>query len=267
LFTLAACVLYLVFLYFKSTVIRLRLLVTYLDKVELDVNPLFKLTAIIGLLLLAACSNEDPHYDLINRGGVYYEINALTPFNGVSVNYHDNGQVKHEKYYKDGKLDGLQKSYFEIKGDALGSDREKGQLRSTENFKGGNKNGLQETYQQNGHLKFKWVLKDGIRNGFYKSYRKDGTLGSNTNFKDGKLNGLQEIYYKNGQLKYSTHYKDEKLDGLRKGYYDNGQLKYTAHYKDEKLDGLQEHYQQNGHFSYKICYKSGKEVDISYCEK
>jgi antitoxin component YwqK of YwqJK toxin-antitoxin module len=267
LFPLAPCVLYLVFLYLNSIFIRFRLLVTYLHKVELDVNQRFKLITTIGLLLLAACSNKDPYYDLINRGGVYYEVNALTPFNGVSVNYHDNGQVKYEKYYKDGKQDGLQKSYFEVKGDALGSDREKGSLRSKENFKGGSKNGLQEAYQLNGHLKFKWILKDGIRNGFYKSYRKDGKLESNTNFKDGKLNGLQEIYYKNGQLKYATHYKDEKLDGGRKGYYDNGQLKYTAHYKDEKLDGLQQQYQQNGHFSNAICYKNGEEVDLSDCEK
>ena len=131
------------------------------------------------MVLLASCSvKEVPSSDLVERQGVTYEINSQTPFTGIAVNYHENGQLLFKVNYKDGKRDGLAEGYHE-----------NGQLNEKSNFKDGKLDGLQESYYENGQLKRKG------------------------NFKDYKLDGLAEVYHENGEVWGKLCYKnDEETD-------------------------------------------------------
>ena len=54
-----------------------------------------KLTLLITMLMaISGCSNEGP--TLVERGGIYYEVDSQTPFTGSSVSYHENGQLEHK---------------------------------------------------------------------------------------------------------------------------------------------------------------------------
>jgi antitoxin component YwqK of YwqJK toxin-antitoxin module len=86
-----------------------------------------KLTILIAMLIaIGGCSNEVPYDQLVQRGGLNYEVNSQTPFTGSIVGYHENGQLEVKGNYKDGLEDGLSENYYE-----------NGQLKLTGNYKDG----------------------------------------------------------------------------------------------------------------------------------
>ena len=71
---------------------------------------MYRVLVVLSFALLAACSpNEVPSEHLVERQGVFYEINSQTPFTGRSVSYHKNGQLESTVNWKDGKKDGLKR--------------------------------------------------------------------------------------------------------------------------------------------------------------
>ena len=143
-----------------------------------------KLLPIIFILILSSCSKEVPlevlPEQLVVRNETSYLVNSMEPFTGITVSYHENGQLRFKGNYKDGKEDGLV-----------------------------------ERYDENGQLEFKLNYKDGKQDGLTETYYKNGQLQYKTNFKDGKEDGLSERYDENGQLILRRNYKDGKReDGL-----------------------------------------------------
>jgi len=62
-----------------------------------------KILNILSFVLLVSCGPKELASDqLVERQGVHYEVNSTTPFTGVVVDYHDNGQL--EWYYETGQL-------------------------------------------------------------------------------------------------------------------------------------------------------------------
>ena len=123
-------------------------------------NQFFKLTTIIGLLFLVACApNEVPSKNLVERQGVFYEINSRTPFTGVSVEYYLDTIIKNE--FEERVL--LQRATFEkgIKSGLYESFHPNGQLKSKGNYKDGKEDGLREWYDENGRLQSKECYKNG----------------------------------------------------------------------------------------------------------
>jgi hypothetical protein len=91
-----------------------------------------KILIILSLVLLASCSTKEvPTDELIERQGIIYEINSQTPFSGRSVSYLENGQRIGEETYKDGKVDGSVRIYYE-----------NGELRSKVCYKNGEKTNM-----------------------------------------------------------------------------------------------------------------------------
>jgi len=125
-----------------------------------------KILIILSLVLLAACSSKEiPYENLVVRQGVHYEVNSQTPFTGVTVKYHENGQLESKGNYKDGKKDGLSERY-----------RINGQFWVGENYKDGLLDGLSESYHMNGQLAYKGNYKDGKKHGLEESYLENGQL-------------------------------------------------------------------------------------------
>ena len=65
------------------------------------------------LLLIVGCSKTIDVDKLVERGGLYYEINSDKPFSGETVEYFENGQKSEERTYKNGFEDGLWTNWYE----------------------------------------------------------------------------------------------------------------------------------------------------------
>ncbi len=60
-----------------------------------------RLLLVMGIV---GCGQTVDLSKLVDRGGLRYEINSETPFTGVAVYKHENGQKQEEATWKDGKL-------------------------------------------------------------------------------------------------------------------------------------------------------------------
>ena len=161
--------------------------------------------------------------------------------------YYENGQLKLEHNYEDGKLDGLSKEYFE-----------NGQLKYIHNYKNGEYHGLLKGYYIDGKLKYEFNYKNDKKDGLCKDYFENGQLKFEGNYKEGKLDGLCKDYFENGQLKFEGNYKEGKFHGLCKGYYETGQLKFEGNYKEGKRHGLCKDYYETGQLEIEENYKEDK---------
>ena len=239
-----------------------------------------KLLTLTCLLILSSCAKEIPSDQLVKRQGLFYEINTTTPFNGRTVSYHQNGQLRSKANYKNGKYNDLREIYFE-----------NGELQAKVNYKNGKKDGLWELHFHvnfwDYHIKAYYHslprypgphypapaekceddrffcpfytrqnYKDGKKDGLIEYYRLNGQLLAKGNHNDKGLDGPCEFYYDDGQLEYRINYKDGKKDGLWEEYYKNGQLKSRKNYIDNREDGLRESYFENGQLREKRYYSS-----------
>ena len=195
-----------------------------------------KLLPILCLLIIASCSKEIPFDQLVERGGLVYEVNSQTPFSGRVVSYYYNGQLGFKHNYKDGLQDGLS-----------------------------------EEYTESGQLERKGSYKDGKEDGPYESYFESGQLEKKTSYKDGKEDGLFVSYFKDGHIYHKGNYKDGEPDGLLKWYFERGDnsfggapemlLKRKTSFKDGIRHGLSDFYSDSGRWVSSDCYKNGEKVE------
>ena len=111
-----------------------------------------KLLTILCLVLLVSYSySKEVLLDqLVERDGMYDEVNSTTPFTGSVEYYYENGQLESRGNLKDGKEDGLWEYYYE-----------NGELEDRGNYKDGKEDGLWEKYYENGELENRENYKDG----------------------------------------------------------------------------------------------------------
>jgi antitoxin component YwqK of YwqJK toxin-antitoxin module len=131
------------------------------------------LLPILFVLIISSCSKEVPSDQLVERDGIYYEVNSQTGFTGTSISYYENGQLWEKITYTNGELDGVHERYYE-----------------------------------NGQLKYRINFKDDKYDGPYESHHNNGQLWYKTTYKNGKEEGLSESYSQNGELKFSGCYKN-----------------------------------------------------------
>ena len=113
---------------------------------------------------------------LVPKDGLMYEGDSETPFTGVVVAKHENGQKASETTFKDGKPEGLATMWHK-----------NGQKRSETTFKDGKPEGPTTMWYDNGQKWEEANYKDGKPEGPYTSWHKNGQKQSEATFKDGKL--------------------------------------------------------------------------------
>ena len=190
---------------------------------------------------------------------------------GIYKEYFENNKVRVETNYKNGERDGLYKEYdkegnlkseLNYKGNKkYGLCRyynEDGKISREENYKNGKLDGLQRIYYENSQLKSENNYKNGGEDGICKSYYENGQLKSEDKFKNGYFDGLQKSYYENGQLKNERDFKDGEWHGIHRRYYENGNLELESNYKDGRKDGLYKKYYENGQLKFENYRKDGK---------
>lgn len=133
-----------------------------------------KLIIIITSLVALSCSENRvlKNQTSIKENLIVYKENL---FSGIVFDVYENGQLKEEGLYKNGKKEGLHQEWY-----------------------------------QNGQSKFKKNYIDGKQNGLTISWNKNGGIRSESNYKNGKLDGLWQMFIKDS-LKLEKTYKD----GLR----------------------------------------------------
>lgn len=204
------------------------------------------------------------------------EINRLNKEGrktGKWQEFYDNGNVKEERNYSEGKLDGYVKRYNEegklltaIKYkngvvDLNANDfetgieiREKYDKQDNLIFQGSyrkeipigvhrffNKNGEvteSKTYNINGKLIAEGiVLLNGLEDGYWTYYYENGNKKAIGGYNYGKKTGQWTYYYPNGKVQQKGSYSNDKLTGIWRWYYETGELLKEEYYIYGKLDG------------------------------
>ena len=88
--------------------------------------------------------------DALIRNGIIYLPNETKPFTGNNLCKYENGQIKSEGNYKDGKPDGKGRDWDE-----------NGQIEAEVNYKDGKLDGKATYWHENGKIKGKVTFKDG----------------------------------------------------------------------------------------------------------
>lgn len=117
-------------------------------------------------------------------------------FAGQVIKKYKNGQVKSIENFKNGKLNGEFKEFFE-----------NGSLFQIGTFKNGDMKNIKVFYE-NGNLKFEQNLKD--RKGKYRGYYPNGKLEVEGEVFQGDEIGLWKYYNEEGNL-LKTEYKSQKF--------------------------------------------------------
>ncbi len=181
------------------------------------------------------------HYGYFPDGSVRYmkSFNADGQLNGPNYVFHRTGCEALEEYYKNGKLDSVQRAW-----DALSC-----QLIRTGNYKLGEKDGIFAEFNMFGDTLKIESYKNGVRHGVFATYieqeKKEGELRPNivADMEGVYVDGLAEGYWIYGQV---THYQERKgsyKKGVKVGtwlYYDyRGELLLEQNFDDngEQIGG------------------------------
>jgi hypothetical protein len=142
----------------------------------------------------------------------------------VKKEYWDNGKLRRETHYKNGKLDGRQTMW-----------RPSGIKSSETHWKNGKVDGLSTDWDEYGRKKISW------------------------HHKNGKAEGVTIGWYESGNKRFETSYKNDKKDGVYKKWYPSGKKKTLGHFKDDKENGVRKEWDEDGTLTFEGNYIDGAE--------
>jgi antitoxin component YwqK of YwqJK toxin-antitoxin module len=168
------------------------------------------------------------YYDSTNR--VQFEIwyqNGKLHGPSIQLNANAPADTLMYKHYKNGMLDGPQRSYFP-----------NGKVRKLSNYKDGFSDGPQITYNNNGQKESELFFKAGKKQGIWKYYFDSGKVARTENWKDGKKNGEFITYNELGQVMQTEKFALDLPVGRHQTFYSDGKLNYSCTYsnKGEKIE-------------------------------
>ncbi|MBI9069833.1 MAG: hypothetical protein JEZ09_21245 [Salinivirgaceae bacterium] len=120
--------------------------------------------------------------------------------NGKAIDFYSDESMYVEKYYKNGKLDSISKSY-----DTLGK------LEKTTTFEDDKKNGKEITYNANGKISIATNYINDLKHGEECEFYKNGTLKRRSHFVDNQMNGGVEYFNNGGKQSLLEIYENGKL--------------------------------------------------------
>jgi uncharacterized protein len=195
--------------------------------------------------------------------------------------FYEQGNLKSEVTYKDGKKNGYLKEYAEngdllkiakYVDDVVQTEAEEiqklevrneyypdGKIRVSAMFRNGIPEGIKREYTADGAIENAYlykngvvvgeglVMEDGNRNGPWKDFYPDGSLKAEGNYDNGNQTGEWKYYHSNGKIEQTGKFtKQGKLTGTWKWYFDNGQLLKEETYRNGLRDGLSTEYDETG---------------------
>mgnify|MGYP001234463594 CR=1 FL=1 len=149
---------------------------------------------------------------------------------GMWIGYHENGQVKYQGTFSNGKEVGVF-NYYNYDGDLV-IKLNYFQVDSSE----------ATLYYDNGSKKAIGQYINKQKEGVWTYFDIDGVLSGEEIFVNNKLNGECLYFFKNGKLAEKIFYVDNLKEGLFEVFYPTGFLNMRAFYHQDKLHGLAEFY-------------------------
>ena len=149
----------------------------------------------------------------------------------VVRSYWENGNLKSELRYKDGKLNGDCCWYF---------SNGKPDMKVYYNMNV--MEGEVLRWYENGNIQSRYYLKNDQYDSIFEFYNVFGTLVKIEHYKEGVLHGEYKQWYDSGKLFTEGSYNDGMLHGKWMMYYENGAVGSVATY--ENGTGLQKGYSQ-----------------------
>ena len=208
--------------------------------------------------------------------------------------YYDNGQVKSETGYFEGKKHGLYKNWFE-----------NGQLKKQGKYQNDNSYGRFAEWFENGQLKEQGEYRDGqyfmtnrwssnggqlVKDGngswvgrntaglevwkklyadgllskewnYEYEYFGNGELMSSKRYNDGVKDGVFATWYESGQKRSEGFWEDGKKIGKWYSWHSNGQVESEGSYIDDRKDGLWVSYDETGNKVSEDVYAAGELIN------
>ncbi len=130
---------------------------------------------------------------------------------GIERVYSSSGKLQMEYCYKNGRLNGMRKTYYS----------EYGKTATEASFLNGKLNGVEKDYYISGALQAEYHFVNDTANGLNKGYYESGALKWEATFVRGEETGIKKEYYENGKLKAETKYS-HGVAGKTKNYNGNG---------------------------------------------
>ncbi len=210
-----------------------------------------RIAIVITGVFIYSCEKEVSSDKLVERNGLTYELNSETPFSGKSVEFFEGGEVKREsKSYKDGKLDGVLKTWFE-----------NGQLSSEDLYKNGLANGVFKIWRENGQQLAETSWKKDKANGQVKFWYENGQMKSDESYIDDERQGLKRVWYENGQQQFQGTFKDGHLNGKIQEWHKNGRLARECTFENRELNGIYKRWHENGALKSEGKYLNDQKID------
>ena len=171
------------------------------------------------------------------------------------VSYWDDGVLKSELRYKDGKLDGVCRWYYR-----------NGKPEMEVTYSMDKLNGEATRWYENGNLEEKSYYKDNQYDGVVQEYNVFGTMVKLSTYENGVLNGLYYQWYDNGKHFMEGEYIDGMMHGSWLMYYQDGTIGSNAIYN--MGTGVQKGYSEGGAYQnveihYKNNVKDGEEIHFN----
>lgn len=169
----------------------------------------------------------------------------------LKKDYYDDGTIKSELCYADGKLNGVCTWYFP-----------NGKKQLEAGYKDNQMHGQLKRWYENGNLMEECWYKEGVQDSVYRTYFLIGGLASEGYYVDGKLNGDFKRWFDDGHLFQEGQYVDDMMDGAWLIFYADGSLAATASF--DRGTGVQTSYEHSGYkclvTNYVDNVKHGKET-------
>lgn len=187
--------------------------------------------------------------ELVKDGGVFYYDGK--PFNGIAFQMYDEKNIKFEKSFKEGKLDGEEIYWYR-----------NGKIDQIKNYKAGVLNGKVSARYQNGQLKVEAYYKNNFENGSFKSWYENGNKKEVFEYNIVSVDAsIGNQYNKNcGICVYpsSGTFDLSIIVGKSNRWYENGQLERECFYNEKgNLDGSYTKWNEDGSVYEKKIYKDG----------
>ena len=174
---------------------------------------------------------------------------------GKLKKFYENGNIKSEGEYSNGKLNGKYKEYYE-----------NGTLSIEAEYLLGNKNGKYKEYYEDGKLSLEIDYLGDLQTGNGKDFYENGKIEFEGEYFASEKNGKGKLYNKKGEIIFDgIFFLDKQWDGKGKEYFeeendeepDNSILKYEGEYKNGKRHGKGKEYNKKGQLIFEGIYVDG----------
>jgi len=204
-----------------------------------------------------SCGETIDSKSLVERDGIKYKVNEQTPYSGKVISYYENGKIREEGNYKDGKKDGkwIKDRWFNQE---INKDLKLIQYYDNGSIK-------MEGYELNGEKRLMWkyyTIDSYIDYLVFQEYPRMKKISSNTNNHKGNIEGFR-IYEEDDNI-VVCNYQDGILEGQWTSYDNYGFISSSGKYVKGLKEGPWFNYSFHG--DVKSLLIEGKDLHVHIIE-